>query len=79
MTGAEFEEEVRRALASNAGDEALFGLLKGLHATGASRDVAQAALERVRAELKDEKQEDRVLEMLDVVVGFCSPHQRLWP
>ena len=35
-------------------------------------------LEEIRIINKDEDFEDRVLEAMDIVSGFCSPHMRVW-
>lgn len=26
----------------------------------------------------DEQQEDRILELMDMVTGYCAPHRRIW-
>jgi hypothetical protein len=35
-------------------------------------------LEAFRVESPDEAVEDRILEVMDVVAGFCSPRLRVW-
>ncbi|MEO8606643.1 MAG: hypothetical protein ABI690_02080 [Chloroflexota bacterium] len=40
------------------------------------KDVLLAALESFRGQL-DEQYEDIVLDAMDLLVGFCSPHMRI--
>jgi hypothetical protein len=47
---------------------------------GTSRENVLAQLEQLRADLRArgrEDDEDVVLEVMDFVTGFCSPHMRL--
>lgn len=45
---------------------------------GGTNEQASQVLERLREEASTEAEEDRVLDMLDVVVGWCAPHAKVW-
>jgi hypothetical protein len=45
---------------------------------GMTRDEAQLALEALRDQARDEAVEDRILEVMDVVSGFCSRVNLVW-
>jgi hypothetical protein len=45
---------------------------------GLERAVALECLERLRDDAALEAEEDRILEIMDVVGGFCSPQMRVW-
>ena len=47
-------------------------------ANGGSQVSAHKVLEELRSEVTTESEEDRVLELLDIVCGFCSLHLRIW-
>ncbi len=71
----------RGALESRAPLAALRDVLHHeLHDRHADRDVVLAELEALRGELRRagrDDAEDIVLEAMDFVVGWCSPHVRL--
>ena len=68
---------VRRALASGAGYSELHAILVEFRDAGGLQATAYHSLEEVRASV-EEAAEDAVLEVLDAVVGWCSPHQKIW-
>jgi hypothetical protein len=45
---------------------------------GASRREVYLALEALREKARDDETEDRILEVMDIVSGFCSPHLSVW-
>jgi hypothetical protein len=56
-------------------------LLIEMKAEGISSEVAYAYFENLRKELSesgDEKDEDKILQVMDIISGFCSPHLRVW-
>lgn len=59
-----------------AGPSDLEGLVRTLRAEGMSADDLQVLLEAFRVGLS-EPQEEMVLDILDLVVGWCSPHMRI--
>lgn len=52
-------------------------VLKDFKGQGGSKDHAYRILEELRAEQIPDT-EDHILELLDVVVGFCPAHLRVW-
>ncbi|MGE7953522.1 hypothetical protein [Lysinibacillus xylanilyticus] len=56
----------------------LLKILKEYKDAGGKQNDAYAVLESLREAIKDDSYEDRILELLDVVVGFCSLHVRIW-
>ena len=52
--------------------------LRGLKDEGYDRATVEAVLNELRAETDEEEQEDRILEILDLVTGFCHPDLRIW-
>jgi hypothetical protein len=44
---------------------------------GLARQEAYEALDSLRGGASDQL-EDRILEVMDVVSGFCAPHYRVW-
>ena len=47
---------------------------------GADRDVVYRALDELRLDLRrsgEETEEDAVMDVMDFLTGWCSPHQRL--
>jgi hypothetical protein len=46
---------------------------------GVTRQQVQSALEALRNSAPDEETEDRILEVMDIVSGFCSPQLTVWP
>jgi hypothetical protein len=45
---------------------------------GVARQEVQSALERLREKAQDEDTEDRILEVMDIVSGSCSPQMTVW-
>jgi hypothetical protein len=76
------DEAIERALRSA---EPVFGLRAfagDLLAQGMSREEVLSALEAVRRRLREggrDADEDAVMDVMDFVVGWCSPHMRLDP
>jgi hypothetical protein len=51
--------------------------LRQIHGEGIDREDIEASLSELRKETVDEAEEDRVLEALDLITGFCSPELRI--
>lgn len=45
---------------------------------GGTQQAAYLALEKIRHEQTEESEEDRILELMDFVAGFCAQDQRIW-
>ena len=55
-------------------------LLK-MKAEGTTASAAQLFFEDIRNKMiseDNEKGEDRILEVLDIITGYCSPHLMVW-
>jgi hypothetical protein len=53
-------------------------LLRNYKAQGRTREEVYSHLESLRETVTDEAVEARILEVADFVVGFCSPHMKIW-
>jgi hypothetical protein len=73
----EFSNAIQAALAENASIEEIVGILRAYRRQGMSAKSAAEVLEAIRINA-DEKTEDRILEILDIVTGFCPPERRVW-
>ncbi|QDT21685.1 hypothetical protein HG66A1_34880 [Gimesia chilikensis] len=52
--------------------------LRQVKSEGFQQEKVRTTLEGLRQECKTEKEEDRILELLDFVTGFCAPDNRIW-
>lgn len=52
--------------------------LRQLRKEGFEQEVVRNALEDFRKESMSELEEDRILEVLDFVTGFCPPERKVW-
>lgn len=78
-TGITTDQVFEEALASTEPLWELRGVVRGLLADGHDRDEILADFERLRLVLQAtnrEADEEIVLEVMDFVVGWCSPHMR---
>lgn len=73
----EFETSVLEAVKKQASLEEIVGILRDWRDRGLTSEIASKSLELIRNEA-DEEFEDRVLEIMDVVSGFCRPELRVW-
>lgn len=73
----EFRALIKDALARHASLDEFLDILRKQRDAGLAQQSAYDALEELRAEA-DEQTEDRVLEIMDIVSGFCAPHLRIW-
>jgi hypothetical protein len=55
-----------------------YAALKYMHHQGVSKLDALQFLETLRANCGDEEAGDFVLELMDVVSGWCAPSVRIW-
>lgn len=71
---------LRECASSRAPERSLNDAVARMIAAGVDRSLVLADLHALRAELralKDEEGEDAVLDVMDRVIGWCSPHMRL--
>jgi hypothetical protein len=74
------EDQLDEALKSEQPLEHLRRIVQGLLAQGQDRDAILKELENFRNVLREmgrEEDEDIVLEVMDFLVGWCSPHMKL--
>jgi hypothetical protein len=79
-TGITTDQLFEEALASSEPLWELRGVVRGLLADGHAREAVLADFEQFRLVLQAahrESDEEIVLEVMDFVAGWCSPHMRL--
>lgn len=79
-SGITTEQLFDEALSSSEPLWELRGVIRGLLADGHDRELILGDLERFRSVLQNagrEQDEDTVLEVMDFLVGWSSPHMRL--
>jgi hypothetical protein len=72
------KHRLRKLLPTEIRLNSMIDELRQLNNENYSQSVVQHALEDLRAESETEQEEDRVLELLDFVTGFCSPEKTIW-
>lgn len=70
-------DEVVAALERGDSLDALRAILVHHERNGLPQCAAYDALHALRARLTG-RDEDRLLELMDIVAGFCAPHLRVW-
>lgn len=78
----QLDESIDRALSSPEPIPNLRALVQELFSRGADKSSVLAALENARQELRQagrEADEDAVMDAMDFIVGWCSPHMKLEP
>lgn len=73
----QFRTVIQAALERGALLEELRAILCEYRDTGLSQQEAYATLNALRLGAGAQL-DDRILEVMDVVVGFCAPHYRVW-
>ena len=75
-TTDELAANLKRALSSALDGtlEQLRGILISYAEQGVSRQCAYSVLAELRVDAANESVEDRILELMDLVSGYCSPH-----
>ena len=74
-------QEVRAALSADSPLDAMVQVVSGWRDTGVTREQAESRLRAVRQELSasgDSTGEDVILEVLDVVAGWCGPDRHIF-
>jgi hypothetical protein len=74
----DIKSELAHQFSAGASLESIVGQLRLYRDNGIGRDEVREALESLRGDVEDEETEDRILEVLDCVEGFCSPHMLIW-
>lgn len=73
----EFKDKMRASAHGREPLAQVADVLRGYVKRGLSRKHATKVLEELRREV-DEDTEDRILEILDLVSGYCSAGLRIW-
>jgi hypothetical protein len=74
----ELESELRKAIEATAYLDVGWEALKKFSDSGGSKVDARSLLERLHGEAPNELQEDRIVELLDYVEGWCQRAHRIW-
>jgi cobalamin biosynthesis protein CobT len=77
FVNGQFMDGLKAAVDRDAPLEEIVDLLRRERDAGLSAHSAYELLNAFRA-TADHDEEDRILEVMDVVMGFCSPHLRVW-
>lgn len=72
-----FSWSIRAALARDAALADFMPLLREYRGLGLAQEEALQVLESLRGN-SGSATEDRILEVMDVVAGWCAPHNRVW-
>jgi hypothetical protein len=78
MTDAHLREELEGAIMAGHPLRQIVSTLREYQRLGIGRDEVRIALESLRKRAPDEEVEDRILEVMDVVSGFCSRENTVW-
>lgn len=78
MTVTDIRQELDEALASDLPLPRIVAMLRDYRDQGFSRTDVQNVLEAMRAAATEEATEDRILEVMDFVSGFCSANEIIW-
>jgi hypothetical protein len=76
------DQRIEDALRSSGPVHNLRSLARQLLADGQPREAVLALFERARQQLRQagrETEEDAVMDVMDFLVGWCSPHMKLPP
>ena len=72
------EGEIKVALQKQASLQMLRELVCQYKQHGGTQQAAYETLEKIRREQMKGPDEDRVLELMDFVAGFCAQDQKIW-
>jgi len=72
-----FSNAIELAIQSNESLDSLVTIVRAYKQTGLPQSEAYSSLERIRRKTAPDKI-DLVLDLMDVVSGFCVPNRRIW-
>jgi hypothetical protein len=78
MTSEHLSQELEAAISAELPLRQMVSTLREFRCSGVTRHEVQLALESLRARARDEATEDRILEVLDIVTGFCPRESTVW-
>jgi hypothetical protein len=77
-TDLDIRHELEGFLASNEPIVEVLPHLRDYHARQIPQDFVLSILEQLRTSSKSEEDEDRILEVMDLVAGFCRSEDVVW-
>ncbi len=78
MTNERLLGELEEVVSAGRSLREIVSTLRVIRSRGITRHEVQLALEALRDQVSDETVEDRILEIMDVVGGFCSRENTVW-
>jgi hypothetical protein len=78
MTGDQLLQKLQRLIVSPVSLPQIAFTLREYRHQGVARQEVQSALEGLRQSAPDEATEDRILEVMDLVSGFCPREMTVW-
>lgn len=72
------KQRIKILISSDASLLSIVEELRKMQNDGFKQDVVRKILEDIRKESKNDLEEDRILEVLDFVTGFCPPQYKVW-
>ena len=78
MTSEHLARELEGVITTGLTLRQIVSTLREYRRQGITRHEVQHALEAIRDETSDEAVEDRILEIMDVVSGFCARENTVW-
>ncbi len=78
MNDTHFAEELSERISNGASLREIAASLRDLKRSGISREDVRLVLEASRQRARDEAEEDRILEVMDLVSGFCPRELTVW-
>jgi len=70
--------ELEAAISARAPLRQIISTLREYRRLGVTREEVKHALELFRNQTTDEATEDRILEVMDIVSGFCARGKTVW-
>lgn len=71
-------QELETLISKDAPLNSIVDRLKCWRGIGVTRSDVQSVLEQMRGDCHDEASEDRILEVMDIVAGFCHAQISVW-
>ena len=72
-----FKSQIVSAIKENQPLEDLHSILLSFKQEGGTQNEAYSQLQDLRPQFSSDL-EDKLLEVMDLVVGYCSPHMKVW-
>ena len=72
------EGEIKIALKKQESLQMLREIVCQYKQSGGTQQAAYETLEKIRHGQMEEPDEDRILELMDFVAGFCAQDQKIW-